>query len=86
MSDLFDEPDHATPLTPEERRELIPAHIAYRSELNEAELEVCANHLDACLFCEQEAQTLEAVTDRVEIALPAGVRFSRGDMQSMLCV
>lgn len=39
MSDLFQEPDDATPLTPEERRELIPAHIAYRSELNEAEQE-----------------------------------------------
>ena len=37
MSDLFQEPDDATPLTPEERRELIPAHIAYRRELNEAE-------------------------------------------------
>ncbi len=39
MSDFFEEPDNATPLTPEERRELIPAHIAYRSELNEAEQE-----------------------------------------------
>jgi Fic-DOC domain mobile mystery protein B len=39
VSDLFDEPDHATALTPEERRELIPTHIAYRSELNEAEQE-----------------------------------------------
>jgi Fic-DOC domain mobile mystery protein B len=39
VSDLFDEPDNATPLTPEERRELLPAHIAYRSELNEAEQE-----------------------------------------------
>ena len=28
-----------TPLTPEEMRELIPAHIAYRRELNEAEQE-----------------------------------------------
>jgi Fic-DOC domain mobile mystery protein B len=37
LSDLFQEPDDATPLTPEERRDLIPAHIAYRSELNEAE-------------------------------------------------
>ncbi len=36
MSDLFQEPD-ATPLTPEERRELIPAYISYRRELNEAE-------------------------------------------------
>jgi hypothetical protein len=39
VSDLFDEPDDATPLTAEERRALIPAHIAYRSELNEAEQE-----------------------------------------------
>jgi len=39
VSDLFDGPEHATPLTVEERRELIPAYIAYRSELNEAEQE-----------------------------------------------
>ena len=39
MSDLFEEPDDATPLTPEEKQELIPAHITYRSELNEAEQE-----------------------------------------------
>ncbi len=39
MSDLFEEPEDATPLTPEERQELIPAHITYRSELNEAELQ-----------------------------------------------
>ena len=39
MSDVFEEPDDATPLTPEERRELIPAHIAFRRELNEAEQE-----------------------------------------------
>lgn len=37
MNDLPDEREDATPLTPEERRELIPAHITYRSELNEAE-------------------------------------------------
>jgi len=39
MSDLFEEPDDATPLTDEEKRELIPAHITYRRELNEAEQE-----------------------------------------------
>ena len=40
MSDLFEQPDDAaTPLTPEEIRDLIPAHIAYRRELNEAEQE-----------------------------------------------
>ena len=49
MSDLFEEPDNATPLTPEERRELIPAHIAYRSELNEAEQENIAHGQDWAL-------------------------------------
>jgi len=40
VSDLFEQPDDAaTPLTPQEMRELIPAHIAYRRELNEAEQE-----------------------------------------------
>lgn len=40
MSDVFEQPDNAaTPLTPEEMRDLIPAHIAYRRELNEAEQE-----------------------------------------------
>src|SRR5438552_199304 len=49
MSDLFQEPDDATPLTPEERRELIPSHIAYRSELNEAEEENIARAQDWAL-------------------------------------
>jgi len=39
VSDLFEQPDDATPLTPEEMRGLIPAYIAYRHELNEAEQE-----------------------------------------------
>ncbi len=40
MSDLFEQADDAaTPLTPEEMRDLIPSHIAYRRELNEAEQE-----------------------------------------------
>jgi len=40
VSDLFEQPDPAaTPLTPEEMRDLIPAYIAYRRELNEAEQE-----------------------------------------------
>lgn len=37
MTDLFQEPDDATPLTIEEKRELIPSHIAFRSDLNDAE-------------------------------------------------
>ena len=40
MGDLFAQPhEAATPLTPEEMRDLIPAHVAYRRELNEAEQE-----------------------------------------------
>ncbi len=50
MSDLFDQPDDAaTPLTPEEMRELIPAHIAFRRELNEAEQENIARAQDWAL-------------------------------------
>jgi len=37
MAELFEQPDDATPLPPEEMLDLIPSHIAYRSELNVAE-------------------------------------------------
>ena len=37
MSGAFDEPDHATPLSPEERTGLKLAHITLREQLNEAE-------------------------------------------------
>ena len=37
MTDLFDEPDHATPLTEEEKAALIPADITFRRDLNQAE-------------------------------------------------
>jgi Fic-DOC domain mobile mystery protein B len=38
VGDIFAQPDEAaTPLTPEEIRDLIPTHIAYRRELNAAE-------------------------------------------------
>jgi Fic-DOC domain mobile mystery protein B len=49
VSDLFEQPNDATPLTPEEMRELIPAHIAYRRELNEAEQENIARAQDWAL-------------------------------------
>lgn len=40
MAGIFDQPDDAaTPLTLEERRDLIPSHIAARNDLNEAEQE-----------------------------------------------
>jgi Fic-DOC domain mobile mystery protein B len=37
MTDLHIADDHATPLTPAERQDLIPTHITLRSELNELE-------------------------------------------------
>jgi Fic-DOC domain mobile mystery protein B len=37
VSDLTDEPDGATPLTPEEREGLLQTWITYRRDLNEAE-------------------------------------------------
>ncbi|MEO8681671.1 MAG: mobile mystery protein B [Vicinamibacterales bacterium] len=39
MTDLFEEPDAATPLTAEEKRDLLLSHITYRYELNHAEQE-----------------------------------------------
>jgi Fic-DOC domain mobile mystery protein B len=49
VTDLFDHPEDATPLTPEETRDLIPGHIAYRRELNEAEQENIARAQDWAL-------------------------------------
>ena len=37
MSSSLDPPEHATPLTPEEREGLIPSHVTLQSELNELE-------------------------------------------------
>jgi len=39
VTDVFDTPDDATPLTVEERKGLIPSDITYRHELNRAEQE-----------------------------------------------
>jgi Fic-DOC domain mobile mystery protein B len=49
VSDPFAQPDNATPLAPEETRGLIPTHIAYRNELNEAEQENIARGQDWAL-------------------------------------
>ncbi|MEO5926511.1 MAG: mobile mystery protein B [Bryobacteraceae bacterium] len=49
MSNLFDEPDHGTPLTIEERHDLRPAYIAFRRELNAAEQENIARGQDWAL-------------------------------------
>ena len=49
MEDLFQEPEDATPLTVEERRELIPSHIAFRIDLNRAEQKNIARAQDWAL-------------------------------------
>jgi Fic-DOC domain mobile mystery protein B len=64
VGDLFDHRDHAaTPLTPEERRALIPAHIAYRGELNEAEQENIARGQDWALGRKRDPLTGKFVCD-----------------------
>jgi Fic-DOC domain mobile mystery protein B len=57
VRDPFEEPDHATPLTPEERRDLMPAYIAYRSELNAAEQENIARAQDWALARKRDPLT-----------------------------
>lgn len=49
MTDLFEEPDDATPLTPDERKGLIPSDITFRSELNRAEQDNIAQAHDWAL-------------------------------------
>ena len=63
MGDLLGEPENATPLTPEERRELVPAHIAYRSELNEAEQENIARAHDWALGRRRDVLTEKFIKD-----------------------
>ena len=63
MSDLFAEPDDATPLTPEERRDLIPAHIAFRDELNVAEQENIARGQDWALARRRDVLTEKFIKD-----------------------
>jgi Fic-DOC domain mobile mystery protein B len=63
VSDLFEEPDNATPLTPEERDALIPAHIAYRYELNEAEQENIYRAQNWALATRRELLTEKFVKD-----------------------
>jgi len=55
---VFEQPDeNSTPLTPEEMRDLIPSHIAYRSELNYAELQNIAR-AQAWLFSRRDKEVL----------------------------
>jgi len=63
VNDLFDQPDDATPLMPGEMRELIPAHIAFRGELNEAELENITRAQDWALSRKRDLLAEKFITD-----------------------
>ena len=63
MNGIFEEPDSATPLSPEEMRDLIPAHIAYRRELNEAEQENIARAEEWALRRRRDLPTKKLVKD-----------------------
>ena len=63
MTDLFEEPDDATPLTPDERQGLIPSDITYRRELNKAEQENIARAQDWALSRRRELLTEKFIKD-----------------------
>jgi len=63
VDDLFEQADDATPLTPEEQRDLIPAHVAYRRELNEAEQENISRGQDWAFARRRNLLTEKFVTD-----------------------
>ncbi len=63
MSPIFDQPDHATPLTPEEMRDLIPAHIAFRRDLNEVEQQNIVRGQDWALGRKRDMLTEKFIRD-----------------------
>jgi Fic-DOC domain mobile mystery protein B len=62
-NDLFEEPDDATPLTPDEKKGLIPSDITYRRELNRAEQENIARAEDWALSRRRELLTEKFIKD-----------------------
>jgi Fic-DOC domain mobile mystery protein B len=63
VTDLFEEPDDATPLTPDERKGLIPSDVTYRSELNKAEQENITRAQDWALSRRRDVLTQKFVKD-----------------------
>lgn len=63
MTDVFDAPDAATPLTIEERKGLIPSDITYRSDLNKAEQENIVRGQDWALSRRRDLLTERFVKD-----------------------
>jgi Fic-DOC domain mobile mystery protein B len=63
LTDLFEEPDDATSLTPDERQGLIPSDITYRHELNRAEQENIARAQDWALSRRRDLLTEKFVRE-----------------------
>jgi Fic-DOC domain mobile mystery protein B len=61
--ELFQEAEDATPLTTEERADLIPAYIAYRAELNAAEQENIARGQDWALVRKRDLLSEKFIKD-----------------------
>lgn len=58
MSDIFNEPEDATPLSPEDRRGLIPSYISTRAELNREEQR---NILEAIVWANEKRREIVSV-------------------------
>jgi Fic-DOC domain mobile mystery protein B len=63
VTDLLEEPNDATPLTPEERQGLVPSDITYRRELNKAEQQNIARAHDWALARRRELLTEKFIRD-----------------------
>jgi fido (protein-threonine AMPylation protein) len=88
VSDLFEDPDDATPLTPEERRDLIPAHITFRRELNEAEQENIARGQDWALASRRRDILTEKFIKDLQAHMCRSIRLlprSQDDIASPRC-
>ena len=84
MSDIFEQPDDATPLTPEETRELIPAHIAYRRELNEAEQENIVRAQDWALNRRRDPLSERFVQEIAFYEIPVALRQLLDDTKAWI--
>lgn len=58
MTDIFDEPEDATPLAPEDKRGLLPSYISTRAELNREEQR---NILEAVVWASERKREIISV-------------------------
>ena len=58
MTDIFNEPEDATPLSPEDKRGLLPSYISTRAELNREEQR---NILEAVIWASERTREIVSV-------------------------